>query len=172
MSQPHDTLADAQYLTFTLRSETFAVPVAQVREILDHVPLTRVPQMPVFVAGVINLRGRVVPVIDLRLRFGFAGQDETRDTCIIVLEIELDGALTEFGARVDGVQEVLALAADQIDPPPRLGLGMSCDLLAGLGKQGGRFIILLRPERLVADGEVSQLAGMIPALPAAVGAEA
>lgn len=162
MSLNHDELSGAQFLTFTLRAETFAVPVAQVREILDAVPLTRVPQMPAFVAGVINLRGRVVPVIDLRLRFGFAGAEATRDTCIIILEIMNDGTLMEFGTLVDGVQEVLTLAADQIDPPPRLGLGMSGDLLAGLGKQGGRFIIILRPERLIAEGEGLQLAELAP----------
>jgi len=171
MSLQHDTLSAVQYLTFTLRTETFAVPVAQVREILDSVPLTRVPQMPAFVAGVLNLRGRVVPVIDLRVRFGFAGQEATRDTCIVVLEIDLDGALMEFGALVDGVQEVLALSADQIEPPPRLGLGMSCDLLAGIGKQGERFIILLRPERLIADGAAAQLAGLLEPVAAGAGAE-
>lgn len=172
MSLTHDELAGTQFLTFTLRAETFAVPVTQVKEILDSVPLTRVPQMPVFVAGVINLRGRVVPVIDLRLRFGFAGAQETRDTCIVILEIEVDGAPMEFGTLVDGVQEVLTLAADQIDPPPRLGLGMSSDLLAGLGKQGGRFIIVLRPERLIVEGEGLQLAGLTSAALAPATAEA
>ena len=171
MSLNPDELSGAQFLTFTLRAETFAVPVAQAREILDSVPLTWVPQMPDFVAGVINLRGRVVPVIDLRRRFGFAGAQVTRDSCTIILEIEVDGSRMEFGAMVDGVQEVLALSAGQIEPPPRLGLGMHGDLLAGIGKQGDRFIILLRPERLIAEGEVPQLAGLLAPVQAAARVE-
>ena len=172
MSLQHDVLSAAAYLTFTLRTETFAVPVTQVREILDHAPLTRLPQMPAFVAGVLNLRGRVVPVVDLRIRFGMTCQAETRDSCIVVMEIDLDGALMEFGALVDGVQEVLVLSASQIEPPPRLGLGLKCDLLAGIGKEGERFIILLRPERLIAEGEVTQLADLLAPVRAGAGLEA
>lgn len=160
MSHAYDAASAAQFLTFTLGSETFAVPVAQAREILDYVPLTRVPQLPAFVAGVLNLRGRVVPVIDLRERFGIAGEAQTRETCIIVLEVEIDGVLSEIGALVDGVQEVVALDAGDIEPPPRFGLGLGGDLLAGLGKRGGRFVIILRPEHLLAVGESMQFAGL------------
>jgi purine-binding chemotaxis protein CheW len=160
MSSLFDTSGGAQFLTFSLGDETFAVPVAKVREILDYVPLTQVPQLPAFVAGVINLRGRVVPVIDLRMRFGLALLGQTRDTCIIVLEIEVEGELTEVGALVDGVQEVLTLDAGEVEPPPRFGLGLGSDLLAGLGKRDGRFVIILRPEHLLAAGETLQFSGL------------
>ena len=160
MSQAYEAAFAAQFLTFTLGSETFAVPVAQTREILDYAPLTRVPQLPAFVAGVINLRGRVVPVIDLRERFGIATQAQTRETCIVVLEIDIEGVVSEIGALVDSVQEVVALDAGEIEPPPRFGLGLGGDLLAGLGKRGGRFVIILRPEHLLAGGEARQFAGL------------
>ena len=113
-----------QFLTFCLRDETFAVPVAKVREIFEFTALTRVPRMPAYIAGVINLRGRVVPVIELRTKLGMESVARTRHTCIVVLEVPCDGKLTEVGALVDAVQEVIALEDTQIEPPARLGVGI------------------------------------------------
>lgn len=143
----------SQYLTFILQEETFAVGVEQVTEILDAPAITRVPRTPDFVAGVINLRGRVVPVIDLRLRFGLAAHDGG-PRCIVVLEVVEEGVLCQVGALVDGVQEVVPLQRDQIEPPPRLGLGLHLDFLVGVGKLGESFVLLLNVPRLFSGGEV------------------
>lgn len=152
----YEQIADQQVLTFRLGNETFAVPVTEVREILDSPPITRIPQTPEFFAGVINLRGQVVPVITLRRKFGLASL-ETLHSCIVVLEIDLDGTLTQFGVLVDGVQEVAQLRGEQIEPPPRLGVGLKLDYLAGVGKLDDRFILLLNVSRLLSGGEVQAL---------------
>lgn len=127
------------------------MPVAQVREILEFTPLTRVPRMPAWLAGVINLRGRVVPVVDLRVKLGMEPGERTRHTCIVVLEVPCDGTITQVGALVDGVQEVIVLNQEQIEPPPRLGVGIANELVTGMGKQGDRFVILLHVEKVFAE---------------------
>lgn len=153
-----DVFSQNQFLTFTLRGETFAAPVAKVKEILEYSPLTRVPRMPEELAGVINLRGRVVPVTDLRVKLGMERGERSRHTCIVVLEIPFDGKMTEVGALVDAVQEVIVLEAGQIEPPPRLGVGVDSELVTGMGKRGERFIILLDVEQLFAARAVPPLA--------------
>lgn len=150
-----------QYLTFTLHAERFAIPVAQVREILDLVPIVRVPQLPSFVSGVINLRGKVLPVVDLSLKFGLAAAEKSRDTCIVVLEFSDDEGRVEVGALVDAVQEVIVLTAAEIEPPPRLGHGLENKLVAGMGKTAQGFIILLDVDRIFASAE-SQLLHTLP----------
>ena len=110
-----------QYLTFILDEEVYAVDINQVREVLDYKEVTRVPRMPDFISGVINLRGGVVPVVDLRLKFGMEKAEKTVDTCIIIIEIMMGGELTHLGAIADSVQEVMTLEQDQIEPPPKLG---------------------------------------------------
>jgi len=143
-----------QYLTFVLREETFAAPVTRVREILEYTPLTRIPRMPAAMAGVINLRGRVVPVIDLRIKLGMERVEPTRHTCIVVLEIPGDGKVVEVGALVDAVQEVLVFNAEQIEPPPRLGVGIEGQYITGMGKKGDRFVILLDVTQLMSSSEI------------------
>lgn len=146
-----------QYLTFSLRSERFAIPVAQVREILDLVPIIRVPQQPDFISGVINLRGKVLPVVDLNRKFGIASTDTSRDTCIVVLEFTDSEGRGEIGALVDAVHEVIVLTAEEIEPPPRLGLGLENRLIAGMGKTAQGFVILLHVDHIFASGESSLL---------------
>lgn len=150
-----------QYLTFILNSEHFAVPVAQVREILDLVPIIRVPQLPDFVSGVINLRGKVLPVVDLGRKFGLSATVTGRDTCIVVLEFAGDDGRTLVGALVDAVQEVIDLTTTEIEPPPRLGIGLESGLVAGMGKTAHGFVILLDVDRIFATTE-SQLLQSVP----------
>ena len=110
-----------QYLTFTLAEDIFAIDVTMAREILDVCDVTRVPQTPDYMLGVINLRGSVVPVIDMRLKFGMEHVERTRDTCIVVVEVDVDGESVVVGALADSVREVLDLEPSQIEPPPRIG---------------------------------------------------
>lgn len=146
-----------QFLTFNLKGETFSVPVSKVKEILEYTPLTRVPRMPTCVAGVINLRGRVVPVTDLRVKLGMEQTERTRHTCIIVIEIPFDGKTTEVGALVDAVQEVIALEDEHVEPPPRLGVGIEHEMIAGMGKRGDRFIVMLNVDHLFLNSEIIKL---------------
>lgn len=150
-----------QYLTFTLHAERFAIPVSQVREILDLIPIVRVPQLPDFVSGVINLRGKVLPVVDLSLKFGLAAAEKSRDTCIVVLEFTGRDGRIEVGALVDAVQEVIVLTAAEIEPPPRLGSGLENGLVAGMGKTAQGFVILLNVDHIFASAE-SQLLHTVP----------
>ncbi|HKL48423.1 MAG TPA: chemotaxis protein CheW [Desulfuromonadales bacterium] len=147
-------VASKQFLTFNLGEDIFGVEVMQVREILDYTSITRVPQTPEFMLGVINLRGRVVPVVDLRAKFGLPPTEKTRDTCIIVMEIEIEGESTILGAVADSVQEVMDLNEDQIEPPPRIGTRLKTEFIYGMGKREDEFIILLDIDRIFSVGEL------------------
>ncbi len=155
--------ATTQFLTFNLGEEIFGVDVLQVREVLDVVSVTKVPQTPRFMLGVINLRGSVVPVVDMRLKFGMAGTEKTRDTCIIVMEISLDGETTVIGAVADAVQEVLELGDDQIEPPPRMGTKLKTEFIRGMGKREEQFIILLDVDRIFSVEELALVSGVAEA---------
>ena len=147
----------SQYLTFRLGDETFAVDVCQVREILDQAPITRVPQMPDYMLGVINLRGSVVPVVDLHRKFGQAAHETSRDNCIVVLEVDCGGEKTIVGAQADAVSEVLDLPADAIEPPPRLGMKLKTEFIRGMGKKDEQFIIILDIDRIFSTDELALL---------------
>lgn len=149
-----------QYLTFRLGEETFAVDVTKAREILDFSSPTRVPQTPGYMLGVINLRGSVVPVVDLRLKFGMTATATTRDTCIIVLEIMADGEALIVGAVADSVQEVLELAADRIEPPPRIGTRLNTEFIRGMGNHDDRFLMILDIDRIFSADEISLVQGV------------
>jgi purine-binding chemotaxis protein CheW len=136
-------LGTLQYLTFKLGEEIFGVDVAQVREILDYVKITKVPQTPDFMCGVINLRGSVVPVVDMRLKFGMEKTEKTVNTCIIVMEVSLDDEKTILGALVDSVQEVFELESSQIEPAPKIGTRLKTEFIKGMGKRDDKFIIIL-----------------------------
>jgi purine-binding chemotaxis protein CheW len=137
-----------QYLTFKLEGEVFALDVVKVREILDYTNITKVPQTPEFMKGVINLRGSVVPVVDMRLKFGIAPQQKTVDTCIIVVEIAIDNEATILGALVDSVQEVFELEPAQIEPAPRIGTKLKTEFILGMGKRDDQFVIILDIDRV------------------------
>lgn len=136
-----------KFLTFTLGAEDYGVPVLRVREIIKMVPITQVPQLPGHVRGVINLRGKVIPVIDLRMKLGLPYQDETDATCIIVVEVTIDGAPAPVGILVDTVSEVANVAASDLAPTPAFGDGVRVDCLSGLAKLKGKVVLLLDLDR-------------------------
>ena len=149
-----------QYLTFGLGNETFAVDVAKAREVLDGINITKVPQTPEYMLGVINLRSSVVPVIDMRLKFGMEQVEQTVDTCIIVLEINVDGDSIIVGALADSVREVLDILPDQIEPPPRLGTKLNTDFIQGMGNCNDEFVIILNIDKVFSVDELSLVQGM------------
>jgi purine-binding chemotaxis protein CheW len=132
-----------QFLTFFLGSDAFAVDVKIAKEIVDYAEVTQVPQTPEYLLGVINLRGTVVPVIDMRLKFGMKQGKTTQNSCIIVMEVAVDRDLLTVGALVDSVQEVLTLNASQIEPPPRIGTNMNTEFIKGMSSLGEKFLIIL-----------------------------
>lgn len=154
-----------QYLTFRLGEEIFGLDVGKVREILDMTTITKVPRTPEFLRGVINLRGNVVPVVDMRLKFGMATVENTVDTCIVVTEVTLDGETTVLGALVDSVQEVFELEPGQIEPAPRIGTRLRTEFILGMGKREGKFIMLLDVDKVFSSDELSlvQEAGEVQA---------
>ena len=144
-----------QNLTFKLGEEVFAVDVAQVREVLEFTKITKVPRTPEFMRGVINVRGSVVPVVDMRLKFGMSKIENTVDTCIIVMEVSLDGETTILGALADSVQEVIDLEPDQIEPPPRIGTRLNTEFIKGMGKLDAQFIIILDVDKVFSADEIA-----------------
>jgi purine-binding chemotaxis protein CheW len=144
-----------QYLTFKLSEEVFGVDVAQVREILDYIKITKVPQTPDFMCGVINLRGSVVPVVDMRLKFGMDKTETTVNTCIVVVEVNLDSENIILGALVDSVQEVFELGPTDIEAAPRIGTKLKTDFIKGMGKREDKFIILLDIDKVFSSEELT-----------------
>lgn len=147
-----------QFLTFSLGDDVFAVDVVMAREVLDFETITRVPQTPDDMLGVINLRGAVVPVIDMRSRFGMKAAEMTSDSCIIVVEVDVDGAPYTVGALVDAVQEVIDINESQIEPPPRIGIKHNTDFIRGMGNLGEKFVIIIDINRVFSVYEPDLLA--------------
>ena len=137
-----------QYLTFKLDEEIFALDVAKVREILEYTSITKVPQTPDFMRGVINLRGSVVPVIDLRLKFGMTATEQTINTCIVVTEVEVEGETVLLGALADSVQEVNEMEPGQIEAAPHIGSHLDTDFIKGMGKHDNNFVMILDIDKL------------------------
>jgi len=146
-----------QYLTFKLDHEVFALDVATVREVLDFTTVTKIPRTPEFMRGVINLRGSVVPVVDLRLAFGMTATEKTVNTCIVVVEICLEGETTIMGALADSVEEVIDLEPEQIQPAPRLGTSIKTDFIRGMGKRDSQFLMILDIDRVFSADELAGL---------------
>lgn len=149
-----------QYLTFKLADEIFAVDVAKVREILDYTAATKVPGTPEFMRGVINVRGNVVPVVDMRLKFGLSATEKTVDTCIVVMEVDVEDEKTTLGALVDSVQEVFELEVAQIEPPPRIGTRWRTDFIKGIGKRNNELIIILDTDKVFSINELGIIQDM------------
>ena len=154
-----EDLQTTQYLTFTLVEEVFAVDVARVREILEITSITKVPQVPDFMRGVINLRGCVVPVIDLRLKFGMPETAQTVNTCIIVVEVMMDGESIVLGALADSVQEVIEMEPSQIEAAPHIGTHLKTEFLKGMGKHNERFVMILDIDKVFSGVELATVAG-------------
>jgi len=132
-----------QFLTFKLGGELFALDIATVREVLDFSTITKVPGTPEYMRGVINLRGRAVPVVDLRLKFGMEPAEKTVNTCVIITEVVVNGERVVLGAMADAVQEVLDLHPEDVEDPPRIGVKMNTEFIRGMGRHLEEFIIIL-----------------------------
>lgn len=148
-----------QYLTFKLSGEIFAVEVAKVREILDFIKITKIPQTPEYMCGIINLRGSVVPVIDMNLKFGMPKGERTVATSIIVVEFCLDTGTLILGALVDAVLEVFEIEHQNIEPPPKFGAKFNAEVIKGIGKHDEQFIIILDIDKVLALDELTMVQG-------------
>ena len=144
-----------QFLTFKLGDEVFALDITKVREVLDFTTVTKVPRTPEFMRGVINLRGSVVPVVDLRLKFGMTKTESSVNTCIIITEVTVDNDTTVLGALADSVQEVLDLEPGSIAPAPKIGTKLKTEFITGMGKRDDRFIIILDIDKVFSSDELS-----------------
>ena len=144
-----------QYLTFTLADEIFSLDISRVREVLDYTIITRVPRTPEYMRGVINLRGSVVPVVDLRLKFGMEATGVTVSTCIIIVEAMVNSATTVLGLLADSVQEVIELGQESVMPPPRIGTKLDTAFIIGMGRQDDRFMIILDIDQVFSHDEIA-----------------
>jgi purine-binding chemotaxis protein CheW len=147
---------ETQYLTFVVGDEEYGVGILQAKEIIEYDTVTTVPNAPRFVRGVINLRGSVVPVVDLAVRFGRQPGAVTRRSCIVVVEVRHEGRATVVGIVADRVTQVAELGPDAVEPAPAFGTGGRTEWLIGLGRAGKRFLLLLDTDRLLADAELAE----------------
>lgn len=154
---PNPVTTTGQYLTFTMDGETYAIGIPKVREVLQYTSVTKVPQAPRFMRGVLNLRGSVVPVLDLKWRFCGEPTESTVNTSVIILEVELDGECVMLGAMVDAVQEVMEIAPGQVQPPPRLGPGLNTEFMRGMAQRENGFITILDMDRVFSSAELNQI---------------
>jgi purine-binding chemotaxis protein CheW len=159
MDQAVRVMADKEekYLTFTLAEEEYGIGILKIKEIIGMMPITTVPQTPEFVKGVINLRGKVIPVIDLRLRFGMESMDYTERTCIIVVEIAGSSGTVQIGIVVDAVSEVLNVKGEDIEDTPTFGARLNTDYILGMAKMEGGVKILLDIDRVLSEQEIDVL---------------
>jgi len=159
MDQAVKAMADREgkYLTFSLADEEYGIGILKIKEIIGMMPITTVPQTPEFVKGVINLRGKVIPVIDLRLRFGMDSIDYTERTCIIVVEIDGSAGTVQIGIVVDAVSEVLNVKGEDVEDTPTFGTKLNTDYILGMAKMEGGVKILLDIDQVLSEGEVGLL---------------
>ena len=148
---------EGKYLTFTLAGEEYGIGILEIKEIIGMLPITSVPQTPDFVKGVINLRGKVIPVMDLRLRFGMMSIGYTERTCIIVVEISGQAGTILVGIVVDAVSEVLNIKGDDIEKTPTFGTKLNTDYILGMAKMEGGVKILLDIDQVLSSDELSML---------------
>jgi purine-binding chemotaxis protein CheW len=149
-----------QYLTFMLGGEVYAMGILAIKEIIEYGNLTEIPRMPEFIRGVINLRGAVVPVVDLGARFGKRTTDITRRTCIVIIEVVQGEESHDIGVMVDAVNEVLEISAAEIEPAPSFGADIRADFIDGMGKIDDRFVVILDVNQVLSVDEMASLAGV------------
>ncbi len=147
-----------QYLTFMLSGETYATSILRIKEIIQYGQLTAVPRMPDFIRGVINLRGAVVPVIDLSARFGKPPTEVGKRNCIIIIEVAIGEETHNVGVMVDAVNAVLEIPANEIEPAPTFGTHIRADFIAGMGKINGKFVIILNIQYVLSMDDMAALA--------------
>lgn len=158
--QQEEVVESRQYLTFLVGAESFAMPIGSIREIIEFGGLTEVPLMPNFLRGVINLRGSVVPVIDLSVRFGRAPIEIAKRTCIIIMELAQEGQPLLLGVMVDAVSAVLSVQEDRVEPRPSFGAGVRADFIEGMININERFLVVLDVQKVLSVDELSSLLGM------------
>jgi purine-binding chemotaxis protein CheW len=158
---PADVAQHAQYLSFVVGAEVFAIGILAIKEILEYHDLTVVPMMPPSIRGVINLRGAVVPVIDLSARFGRKQTEVTKRTCIIIIEIDADGERQDLGVVVDSVNHVLDIAATDIEPPPAFGAKIRASFIEGMGKVDGKFVVLLDVNGVLSTDDLANVSQVV-----------
>ena len=161
-----------QYLTFTVTGELFGVAIVSIKEIIEYRSTTGVPMMPEFMRGIINLRGRVVPVIDLAVRFGRPRSEVTPRSCIVIIEAQQHGEQHDLGIVVDAVSAVTDIADADIEPAPSFGAKLRREFITGMGKIGEKFVILLDVGKVLSIEELSSLGSMVQERPAGEPAEA
>jgi len=149
-----------KYLTFELVGEVYGLEILKVQEIIGMMAVTQVPRTPKFVRGVINLRGKVIPVVDLRIKFGLDSQQDTEKTCIIVVQVSQGELEVTMGILVDEVSEVLDVASEQIEPPPSFGTAVDTAFIMGMGKIGQRVVMLLDVDKVLGEGEMTMIREM------------
>ncbi len=161
MSTATQSTCDIQILAFSLGTEHYGIEISRIREIIGIIDITPLPQTPDYVKGVINLRGRIIPVLDLRSRFDLESVEHTDETCIIVIELTNPDSeeSIQMGAVVDTVSEVMDIDSEQVEAPPRLGCSISTDYIQSLGKVDDRVIVMLDIDRLLSETEVRSLTG-------------
>ena len=156
-----DCATAMQCLTFTLCSETYALEVSTVREALEMTAITAIPRSPAYLRGVINVRGSVVPVVDLRLKLGISGTEKPVDTCAVVLmDVPVGDESVTVGAVVDAVQEVVDFDCSTIQPPPRIGTSVRSSLLVGIAAKDDRFVMILDIRKVFAEEEIAGMAAV------------
>ncbi len=147
----------AQLLSFVLDREQFAVRITNVHEILDRTDMTRIPRMPAYMRGALNVRGSVVPVVDLRVKFGLPAAEVTPDTCVILIEVRVDDEPTVLGALVDAVRDVFEVGPDDLNPPPRMGAKLDTEYIEAVARQEDEFFIVLNMDKVLSADEVIAL---------------
>jgi purine-binding chemotaxis protein CheW len=154
--------SSSQFLTFTLDEERYAVEIGKVREVLEFTSVNRVPRTPEFMRGMINLRGNIVPVIDLRLKLGLSRTERTVDTCIVITEVQVDGEPLVLGALADSVQEVIELDQSSVAPPPKMGTRVDTRFIRAMGKREDQFLIILDIDRVLSEEDLRAVAAQPP----------
>lgn len=159
LKQAQTVVEAKQYLTFMLGGEMFSINILSIKEIIWYANLTEVPMMPACIRGVINLRGAVVPVMDLSARFGRTSTPVTKSTCIVIIEVagQAEGERQNVGVVVDAVQAVLEISSTEIEPPPNFGAKIRGDFIEGIGKVNSKFVILLNVDNVLSSGEICKL---------------
>jgi purine-binding chemotaxis protein CheW len=158
---PPVAVQPSQYLTFVLGAEVFAIGILAIKEIIEYTSVTDVPMTPAHLRGVINLRGVVVPVVDLSVRFGRRSSPVTKRTCIVIIEVQAQGERQDIGVVVDAVNAVLDIPPTDIEPPPAFGTHLRTDFIQGMAKVDGKFVILLEVDHILALEQMRQLADVV-----------
>lgn len=146
-----------KFLTFTLGHEEYGIPIHKVKEIIGMMEITHIPKTPEFIKGVINLRGKIIPIMDLRLKFEMEEKQYSERTCIIVVDIHFEGIKKQMGIAVDAVSEVVNIQSSEIEPPPEYGSQSNAEFLTGMGKVKGKVILLLEIEKILSGQELTLL---------------